>query len=89
MLTPGCPNCGHSLPEATNVIRHRKTGPVLMAGDFSVCYYCLAILRFYNSSIHTGGLGLLVVVEESAPADVLDVREQLRRFKLVRAAGLN
>lgn len=79
MLIPTCPKCGHELDTSTCVSREKAA---MVAGDFSICFYCLAILRFYNSSIHVGGLGLLECVEESVPLMVIDARDDLRRFKL-------
>lgn len=84
MFTPTCPHCGHILDASSCVSREKGT---MSAGDFSICYYCLAILRFYNSPIHVGGLGMMEVYD--APREVLDMRDQLRRFKLVYKAGLN
>lgn len=41
-----CPECNEKLDAATETIRKgRKPGP----GDFSVCAYCAAVLRFDES----------------------------------------
>ena len=71
-----CPACGATLDAVTNMVGERKPQP----GDWSVCSYCAAVLRFQDErtvrELEEG---------EEIPAEVLAVAEFIKKEPLPRS----
>jgi hypothetical protein len=72
-----CPVCSRALDSASNLTGERKP----TAGDYTICMYCFAVLRF-DSDLH-----LVQVSQDEVPKDVREAQDAVEFWASVNGGG--